>query len=195
MSAGELLERLVEVLEQETGDEERARSALIEALVLDPGNERLAHRLRDGLRREDGRWEGLVEAIEVAIRRKQDLGTKTKLAEWVVRWARSDARDAATANRFVTMIRSFDSTHPLVHERMAEAYAQVGAWDSRRQELERALARADKPADRSALHVALGELFEVRLPNAKLALEHFEKAARIESAIAHRPRRARTHLP
>jgi tetratricopeptide (TPR) repeat protein len=128
----------------------------------------------------DAAWEALAEGMAVKIQAAADFATKTKLAEWVVFWARGPMRDGATADRFVAAIRTFDSTHPLVHERMATAYAEAGNWDSRREELERALARAEKPRDRCALHIALGELFEQNLPNAKLALEHFERAVAID---------------
>jgi tetratricopeptide (TPR) repeat protein len=155
--------------------------ALAEALADDPSDERIAWRLLELGLRSEGAWEALVEQMARALHRTPGPGAKIQLAEWVVRWARGEARDAPTADRFLAIIRSLDATHPLVHERRAHECGEVGAWDSRRDELQRALARAEKPADRSALHAALGELFEVQLPNEKRALDHYEKAIRIDS--------------
>jgi tetratricopeptide (TPR) repeat protein len=172
-----LLTQLADVLERDIGDEDEARRALLEALALDPNDEEVARRLNDGANRTPGGWNALVAGIADLIEVAHDVAVKTKLAEWVVRWARGDMRDASVADRFLSSIREIDSTHPLVHERRASACAEVGAWDSRREELERALARAERPADRAALHAALGELYEGPLPNTKMALDHFERAA------------------
>jgi tetratricopeptide (TPR) repeat protein len=176
-----LLKRLADVLDQSIGDVEEAQHALVEALALDPNDEEVAARLHDGAHRTEAGWNALVDAVAAKIEAAQDVVAKTQLAAWVVRWARGSMRDASVADRFVSSIRALDPTHPLVHERMASAYAEVGAWDSRREELERALARAERLTDRAALHLALGQLFEAQLPNEKLALEHFEKAVAIDA--------------
>ena len=88
--------------------------------------------------------------------------------------------DPAVADRFLSAMRSYDPAHPFVHQRLANHYADVGAWDSQRESLERALARAERDSDRHAIHVALGELYEEHIPNAKLATRHYEAALRLE---------------
>jgi len=175
-----LFKRLADLLERDLQDGEQAQYALVEALALDPDDEDTADRLYEGACSTATGWEALVEGMADKIEAASDAGVKVKLAERVIRWARGTVRDPPTADRFLAMLRAIDSTHPLVHERMASAYAEVGAWGARREELERALARADKPADRTKLHVALAELFEVHLPNERLALEHFERAAQLD---------------
>jgi tetratricopeptide (TPR) repeat protein len=155
------------------------REALVEALADDPADERIALRLAELGCQSEGSWEALVEEMARALHHTGDVRRKIQLAEWVVRWARG-ARDTSTADRFLALVRALDATHPLVHERRADECGEVGAWDARRDELQRALARADKPGDRSALHAALGELFESHLPNEKRALDHYEKAVRID---------------
>ncbi|HEY8038157.1 MAG TPA: hypothetical protein VIF15_00110 [Polyangiaceae bacterium] len=176
----ELFKRLAEVLWHELGDAEEARDALVEALAIDPGDEDVAAHLEDIILARDGGWTALVEAISEKIQSAADNPTRAKLAEHVVRWARGDMSDPGTAERFLAAMRTFDPAHPLVHERLATHYADVGAWDAQRESLERALARTQRGEDRRAIHVALGQLYEGHIPNARHAEEHYERALAIE---------------
>ncbi|MGH7296353.1 MAG: hypothetical protein ACRELB_15545 [Polyangiaceae bacterium] len=97
-----------------------------------------------------------------------------------MRWARGDMNDPQTADRFLSAMRTYDPAHPFVHQRLASHYADVGAWDAQRESLERALARAERDPDRHAIHVGLGDLYEQHLPNAKLAVRHYEAALALE---------------
>lgn len=176
----DLLERLADVLWRELADAAAARDALIEALVLDPSDDGIADYLEDIALSRDGGWTALVDAITARILLCPDNPTKAQLAERVVRWARGVMNDAVTAERFLASMRGFDPAHPLVHERLAEVYEGVGAFDAQREALERALARAERDEDRSKLHATLGALLEERKPNRRLSKEHYESALRID---------------
>jgi tetratricopeptide (TPR) repeat protein len=176
----ELFKRLGEVLWQELGDATAARDALVEALAIDPGDDDAAAHLEDIATSRDGGWTALVDAVSQKILIVEGNPAKARLAERVVRWARGDMNDPATAERFLAAMRTYDPAHPLVHQRLASVYAGVGAWDAQRESLERALARAEKNEDRLAVHVALGALHEERIPNGRLAAEHYESALRID---------------
>ncbi len=176
----ELYERLADVLWRELADAAAARNALIEALVLDPSDDGIADYLEDIALSRDGGWTALVDAITARILLCPDNPSKAKLAERIVRWARGVMHDAATAERFLASMRGFDPAHPLVHERLAEVYQGVGAFDAQREALERALSRAERDEDRSKLHATLGALLEERKPNRKLAQQHYESALRID---------------
>jgi tetratricopeptide (TPR) repeat protein len=176
----ELFKRLGEVLWQELGDATAARDAFVEALAIDPGDDDAAAHLEDIATTRDGGWRALVDAVEQKIENATDNPAKARLAERIIRWARGDMNDAATAERLLEALRSYDPAHPLVHQRLATHYAGVGAWDAQRESLERALARTDDDADRLAIHVALGALYEERIPNARLAGDHYEKALSID---------------
>jgi tetratricopeptide (TPR) repeat protein len=176
----ELFKRLGDVLWQELGDATAARDALVEALSIDPSDEDAASHLEDIAASRDGGWKALVDAVAQKIDVIEGNPAKARLAERVVRWARGDMNDAAIAERHLTAMRSYDPAHPLVHERMASVYAGKGAWDEQRESLERALARTQRNEDRRAIHIALGELFEERLPNAKRAADSYEKALALD---------------
>lgn len=176
----ELFKRLGEVLWQELGDATAARDAFVEALAIDPADDDAASHLEDIAASRDGGWKALVDAVALKIDRATGNPEKARLAERVIRWARGDMNDEAIAERFLESMRDYDPAHPLVHERLARRYAGVGAWDAQRESLERALSRSEKDDDRRAIHVALGALFEERLPNARLAADHYEKARRID---------------
>lgn len=172
----ELFKRLAEVLWQELADAAAARDALVEALSLDPGDDEAADHLEDIANARDGGWTALVDTIAAKILVVAGNITKAKLAERVVRWARGPMSDPATADRFLTQMRTFDPAHPLVHERLASAYADVGNWDAQRESLERALARTQNPKDRANIHVQLGVLSEEHLGNPRHAAVHYEQA-------------------
>jgi tetratricopeptide (TPR) repeat protein len=176
----ELFKRLGEVLWQELGDATAARDALVEALSIDPADEDAAAHLEDIAASRDGGWKALVDAVAQKIDVIEGNPSKARLAERVVRWARGDMNDPATAERHLTAMRSYDPAHPLVHERMASQYAGVGAWDAQRESLERALARTRRDEDRRAIHIALGGLYEDRLPNVKRAAESYEQALALD---------------
>jgi len=176
----ELFKRLGDVLWHELGDADEAQDALVEALALDPADDDAAERLEDIAISRDAGWSKLVEAIAVKIGAVEGNPTKAKLAERVVRWARGEMHDEGTAERFLAAIRTFDPAHPLVHQRLAHTYAELGAWDAQREALERALARADNDDDRCAIHTSLGGLHEQRIPNPKLAAEHYERALALQ---------------
>ena len=177
----ELYKRLAEVLWQELGDATAARLALVEALSIDPSDDDAATQVEDVAASRDGGWSALVEAIEEKIELAEGNPAKAKLAERVVRWARGDMNDPETADRFLSAMRTYDPAHPFVHQRLANHYGDVGAWDAQRESLERALARAERDSDRHAIHVSLGDLYEHHLPNAKLATRHYEDALRLEA--------------
>ncbi|MGD0525303.1 MAG: hypothetical protein ABSE49_09180 [Polyangiaceae bacterium] len=176
----ELFKRLGEVLWQELGDATAARDALVEALAIDPNDEDAAAHLEDIAVSRDGGWKALVEAIAQKIAVLAENPRKAKLTERIVRWARGDMNDPEIAERHLAAMRSYDPAHPLVHERLAHHYADVGAWDAQREALERALARTQRDEDRRAIHIALGELYEERLPNARRAADCYEKALAID---------------
>ena len=67
-----------------------------------------------------------------------------------------------------------------MHQRLANVYAGVGAWDAQRESLERALARTSRSEDRRAIYVALGELYEERIPSPKRAAESYERALELD---------------
>ncbi len=176
----ELYERLADVLWRELADAAAARDALVEALVLDPSDDAIADYLEDIALSRDGGWTALVDAITARMLLCPDNPTKARLAERVVRWARGVMGDAATAERFLASMRTFDPAHPLVHQRLAQVYEEVGAWDAQREALERALSRAERDEDRSALHASLGALLEGKQASRKLVAEHYESALRID---------------
>jgi tetratricopeptide (TPR) repeat protein len=176
----ELFKRLGDVLWQELGDATAARDAFVEALAIEPGDDDAASHLGDIAASRDGGWSALAEAVGRKIEEVSDNPVRSRLAERVVRWARGDMNDPRTADRFLSAMRSYDPAHPLVHERLARVYADAGAWDAQRESLERALARSDNSEDRRAIHVALGQLFEDRIPVPKLAVEHYERALAID---------------
>jgi tetratricopeptide (TPR) repeat protein len=176
----ELFRRLGEVLWQELGDATAARDALVEALSLDPSDDDAAGHLEDIAMSRDGGWTALVDTVWQKILVVEGNPTKARLAERVVRWARGEMNDEGTAERFIAAMRAFDPAHPFVHERLATAYAGVGAWDAQRESLERALSRADKGPDRLAMHLALGAVHEEHIPNARAAARHYEEALRID---------------
>jgi tetratricopeptide (TPR) repeat protein len=176
----ELFKRLGDVLWQELGDATAARDALVEALSLEPGDDEAAAHLEDIAASRDGGWHALVEAVSQKIEAASDNAKKSKLAERVVRWARGDMNDVATADRILEGMREYDPAHPMVHQRRASEYAGVGAWDAQRESLERALARATRDEDRRAIYIALGELHEEHLPNPRLAAESYEKALALD---------------
>src|ERR1019366_94798 len=150
-------------------DAAAARDALIDALAIDPGDDETAEFLETVALSRDGGWTALVDAIAAKILLVDDNPTKARLAERVVRWARGEMNDSATADRFLASMRTFDPAHPLVHQRLAAVYGGAGAWDAQRESLARALSRAERDEDRSALLVSLGQLHEDKIPNAKLA--------------------------
>ncbi len=176
----ELFERMADVLWRELADAAAARDALIEALVLDPEDDGIADYLEDIALSRDGGWTALVDAITARMLLCPDNPTKARLAERVVRWARGVMGDAATAERFLASMRTFDPAHPLVHQRLAQVYEGVGAFDAQREALERALERAERDEDRSSLHASIGALLEGKQASRKLAQEHFESALRID---------------
>lgn len=176
----DLLAKLADVLWQELSDASAARDALIEALALDPGDDEIASYLEDIALSRDGGWTALVDAMSARILLCADNPTKAGLAEHVVRWAQGAMGDAATAERFLASMRTFDPAHPLVHRRLARMYEGLGAPDAQREALERALARTDRDEDRSALHASLGALLEKRNPNPKVAAGHYESALAID---------------
>ncbi len=176
----ELFKRLGEVLWQELGDATAARDALVEALAIDPADEDAAGHLEDIAASRDGGWKALVDAVAQKIDVIEGNPSKARLAERVVRWARGDMNDPATAERHLGAMRSYDPAHPLVHERLASQYAGIGAWDAQRESLERALARTHRDQDRRAIHIALGALYEEHLPNVKRAAESYEKALAVD---------------
>lgn len=175
----ELFKRLGEVLWQELGDATAARDAFVEALALEPGDDDAASHLADIASSRDGGWLALTDAIAERIEAVPTNPLRAALAERVVRWARGDMNDPATAERFVTAVRGYDPAHPLVHQRLAGVFAEAGAWDSQRESLERALVRAERREDRVAIHIALGRLHEDHLPNQRLAMGHYERALAI----------------
>ncbi|HEY1695337.1 MAG TPA: hypothetical protein VGG39_24380 [Polyangiaceae bacterium] len=175
----ELFKRLGDVLWQELGDATAARDALVEALAIDPTDEDVASHAEDVAASRDGGWAALVDAVAKKVEAVHDPRSKARLTERIVRWARGDMNDPATAERFLEAMRAYDPAHPLVHQKLATKYAGLGAWDAQREALERALGRAEKDVDRHAIHVALGELHEEHLPNVKRATEHYEAALRL----------------
>jgi tetratricopeptide (TPR) repeat protein len=177
---GELYERLADVLWRELADAAAARDALIEALVIDPSDDGVADYLEDIALSRDGGWVALVDAITARMLLCTDNPTKTRLAERVVRWSRGVMNDAATAERFLASMRTFDPAHPLVHQRLAQVYEGVGAFDAQREALERALERAERDEDRSALHATIGALLEGKHASRKQVQEHYESALRID---------------
>ncbi|HEX8790307.1 MAG TPA: hypothetical protein VF765_05095 [Polyangiaceae bacterium] len=172
----ELFKRLADVLWEELGDAAAARDALVEAIALDPSDDEAADRLEDIAGARDGGWTALVDAISAKVLVVTSGITKAKLAERVVRWARGPMNDAPTADRFLAQMRNFDPAHPLVHERLASAYADVGNWDAQRESLERALARTENAIDRANIHVQLGVLYENHLGQPRHAAVHYEQA-------------------
>lgn len=176
----ELLEKLADVLWQELGDAAAARSALLDALTLDPSDDAIADYLEDIALSRDGGWHGLVDAVSAKILLCSDNPTKARLAERVVRWARGVMGDASTAERFLATMRTFDPAHPLVHQRLAKVYEDVGVWEAQREALERALSRAERDEDRCTLHASLGALLEERQTSPKMATSHYEQALEID---------------
>lgn len=176
----ELLDKLADVLWQELGDAAAARAALLDALAIDPSDDDIADYLEDIALSRDGGWMALVDAVAEKILLCPENATKAALAERVVRWARGVMGDAATAERFLSSMRTYDPAHPLVHQRLAEVYEGAGVWEAQREALERALARAERQEDRSTLHASLGALLEERIPNRKLARNHYESAVAID---------------
>lgn len=172
----ELFKRLADVLWQELGDGTAARDALVEAIAIEPSDDEAADHLEDIAGARDGGWTALVDAVDAKILLIPGGIAKAKLAERVVRWARGPMNDPATADRFLAQIRNFDPAHPLVHERLASAYADVGNWDAQRESLERALARTANAQDRAHIHVQLGTLYEDHLGNPRHAAVHYEQA-------------------
>ncbi len=110
----ELFKRLGEVLWQELGDATAARDALVEALSIDPADEDAAGHLEDIAASKDGGWKALVDAVAQKIDVAEENPKKARLAERVVRWARGDMNDPATAERHLAAMRSYDPAHPLV---------------------------------------------------------------------------------
>jgi tetratricopeptide (TPR) repeat protein len=175
-----LLEQLADVVWEELRDATAATDALVEALAIDPECDGTAEFLESIAVSRDGGWTALVDAIAAKILLVEDNPTKARLAERVVRWARGEMNDPGTADRFLASMRTFDPAHPLVHQRLATVYGGAGAWDSQREALVRALSRAERDEDRRALLVSLGQLHEDKIPNSKLANEHYELALTLD---------------
>jgi len=175
----ELFKRLADVLWEELADAVAARDALVEALALDPSDDEVADHLEDIASARDGGWTDLVDAVAAKMLVVPEIATKAKLGERVVRWARGPMNDPATADSFLAQMRTFDPAHPLVHERLASAYADVGNWDAQRESLERALARTVNEKDRAHIHVQLGTLYEEHLGNPRHAAVHYEQGLAI----------------
>jgi tetratricopeptide (TPR) repeat protein len=176
----EVLKRMADVLWREMGDVDAARQALVEALVLDPNDDAIGADLQELARAHDDAWRALTEDLGKRMARLEDDAARLKLAERVVRWARGDMKDRRTAERFLGVIRTIDPSHWLVHRRLASVYAEVGAWDAHREALERALARGASDDERRTMHIALGQIYEDRVKNTKIALDHYERALAID---------------
>jgi tetratricopeptide (TPR) repeat protein len=177
----EIFKRLADVLRHELEDPREAQKSLAEALALSPGDDDVAAQMEDIAGESDDGWAALIAAVAGKLESVEGK-KRSKLAERLVGWCRAH-KDKRGAEKYLGMLREVDPGHPLVHRRLATVYKEVGAWDAERDALQRAFVRADKSEDRLAIHVALGELYEERLKNPKLAVEEYERALKIDPGV------------
>ena len=168
----ELLKRIAEVFARELDEPEQAFHALIEAIDLAPEDEEIASALED-VARKLGDWQGIVDAIRAKLVIEDAPMRELRFSELLVRWHRAELHDPAGAEPFLARIRKLDPSHPLAQRRLASVYREVGVWDAQRDALDRALLSAKTNADRRAIHLALGELYEQRAKDPARAWTHY----------------------
>ncbi|HEY2517996.1 MAG TPA: hypothetical protein VGI39_44300 [Polyangiaceae bacterium] len=172
---GELFCRIGQVLRDELEDPQQALDAFVEALLLDPTDASAVEGV-EGIARARGWWAELLAALQKELGNVEGRAREVAVCEHALRWARDEMHSPGRAEGFLDRIRQLDPGHPAIHLRLAGMYGDHGNWASQRDALERALEGARTGAQRSALHVALGELLEQKLNDRTQATAHFEAA-------------------
>jgi tetratricopeptide (TPR) repeat protein len=172
-----LLLRIGEVFRVELKDEEQAFEAVLEAFRLDPSHEEAVAEIA-ALARSLRRWPHVIDALRGFVESEPDGRRRLQLCEHGARWCKEAKAElgADAADPFVVEIDRIDPSHWAVRRRLASIYSEQGIWDLRREELERALLRADTDEKVRDTRFALGELHELRLDDLRRATVHYEAA-------------------
>ena len=154
-----LFHLVANVFSDKLDDEDQAFDALVEAFTADPLDPAIYTPLR-ALARKLLRWPELVETAKTLLSAETEPARVLGLASHLSAWYRDELAAPHLADAYLAKIREIDPTHPAVHRRMASVYRQQNDWEGQRDELERALLRAETNEAKCTTAFALGYLFE-----------------------------------
>ncbi|MEO6577210.1 MAG: tetratricopeptide repeat protein, partial [Polyangiaceae bacterium] len=165
VSAGDPKERarlfrlVATVFAEQLDDEDQAFDALVEAFSADPSDAAIYTPL-SALARKLLRWPELLEATKTLVEDEKAEDRVLCFSSHIAAWYRDEFAAPHLADVYLAKIREIDPTHPAVHRRMASVYRQQNDWEGQRDELERALLRAETKEAKRETAFALGYLFE-----------------------------------
>jgi tetratricopeptide (TPR) repeat protein len=154
-----LFQLVATVFSDKLDDEDQAFDALVEAFSADPLDPTIYTPL-SALARKLLRWPELVETAKTLVAAETEEARILCLASHLATWYREEFAAPHLADAYLAKIREIDPTHPAVHRRMASVYRQQNDWEGQRDELERALLRAETKEAKRETAFALGYLFE-----------------------------------